>query len=75
VGHVGVMRIWLHVAGRQRAWVKPRAQLAYLARDSCAMKAIGLDMMSDQFPQAKTVDPNEVIDTSFIKRVESTISR
>ena len=36
---------------------------------------IALDMMSDQFPQAKTVDPNEVIDTSFIKRVESTISR
>jgi NitT/TauT family transport system substrate-binding protein len=36
---------------------------------------IALDMMADQFPQAKTVDPNEVIDTSFIKRVESTISR
>ena len=36
---------------------------------------IALDMMSDQFPQAKTVDPNEVIDASFIKRVESTVAR
>jgi ABC-type nitrate/sulfonate/bicarbonate transport system substrate-binding protein len=26
-----------------------------------------LDMMSDQFPQAKSVDPNEVIDLSFIR--------
>ncbi|MDP2603007.1 MAG: ABC transporter substrate-binding protein [Deltaproteobacteria bacterium] len=26
-----------------------------------------LDMMSDQFPQAKSVDPNEVIDMSFLK--------
>ena len=30
-----------------------------------------LDMMSDQFPQAKNVDPNEVIDLSFIKQVEN----
>ena len=30
----------LTVAGRQRAWAKPRAQLAYLARDWCGMKAI-----------------------------------
>jgi REP element-mobilizing transposase RayT len=30
----------LTAAGRQRAWAKPRAQLAYLARDWCAMKAI-----------------------------------
>ena len=36
---------------------------------------IALDMMSDQFPQAKTVDPNEVIDTSFVKQVENNISR
>jgi ABC-type nitrate/sulfonate/bicarbonate transport system substrate-binding protein len=36
---------------------------------------IALDMVSDQFPQAKTVDPNEVIDTSFVKQVESNISR
>ena len=34
-----------------------------------------LDMMSAQFPQAKTVDPNEIIDTSFVKQVESGISR
>jgi putative transposase len=27
-------------AGRQRAWTKPRAQLAYLAREWCAMKAV-----------------------------------
>ena len=32
---------------------------------------IALDMMSDQFPQAKSVDPNEVIDMSFVKQVES----
>src|SRR5439155_24620750 len=30
----------LTAAGRQRAWAKARAQLAYLARDWCAMKAI-----------------------------------
>jgi REP element-mobilizing transposase RayT len=30
----------LTAAGRQRAWAKPRAQLAFLARDWCAMKAI-----------------------------------
>ena len=30
----------LTAAGRQRAWAKPRAQLAYLARVWCAMKAI-----------------------------------
>ncbi len=30
----------LTAAGRQRAWAKPRAQLAYLAREWCAMKAI-----------------------------------
>ena len=31
---------------------------------------IALEMMSDQFPQAKSVDPNEVIDTSFVKQAE-----
>ena len=30
----------LTAAGRQRAWAKPRAQLAYLARDWCDMKAV-----------------------------------
>lgn len=30
----------LTTAGRQRAWAKPRAQLAYLARAWCGMKAI-----------------------------------
>ena len=30
----------LTAAGRQRAWTKARAQLAYLARDWCGMKAI-----------------------------------
>ncbi len=30
----------LSAAGRQRAWAKPRAQPAYLARHWCAMKAI-----------------------------------
>jgi hypothetical protein len=30
----------LTAAGRQRTWSKPRAQLAYLARDWCGMKAI-----------------------------------
>lgn len=32
----------LTVAGRRRAWVKPRAQLAYLARQWCGMKAIDI---------------------------------
>lgn len=30
-----------------------------------------LDMHSDQFPQAKNVDPREVVDLSFVKQVES----
>jgi len=34
-----------------------------------------LDMMSVQFPQAKTVDPHEIIDTLFVKQGESGISR
>ena len=34
-----------------------------------------LDMMSDQYPQAKTVDPNEAIDISFVKQIEGGASR
>ena len=34
-----------------------------------------LDMMSVQFPQSKAVDPNEIIDTSFVKQVESNAPR
>jgi ABC-type nitrate/sulfonate/bicarbonate transport system substrate-binding protein len=30
-----------------------------------------LDMLSDQYPQAKSVDPYEVADLSFVKQVES----
>jgi hypothetical protein len=30
----------LTAPGRQRAWAKPRAQLAYLAREGCGMKTI-----------------------------------
>jgi ABC-type nitrate/sulfonate/bicarbonate transport system substrate-binding protein len=30
-----------------------------------------LDMMSVQFPQSKAVDPNEIIDASFVKQVET----
>ena len=30
-----------------------------------------LDMLSDQYPQAKSVDPNEIADLSFVKQVES----
>jgi ABC-type nitrate/sulfonate/bicarbonate transport system substrate-binding protein len=30
-----------------------------------------LDMMSDQHPQARDVDPREVVDLSFVKQVES----
>ena len=29
-----------------------------------------LDMMSDQYPQARTVDVQEVVDLSFVKQVE-----
>jgi len=28
-------------------------------------------MMSDQFPQASSVDPNEVVDLSFVQQAES----
>ena len=34
-----------------------------------------LDMLSDQYPQAKSVDPHEVADLSFVKQVESSGSR
>jgi ABC-type nitrate/sulfonate/bicarbonate transport system substrate-binding protein len=34
-----------------------------------------LDMLSDQYPQAKSVDPYEVADLSFVKQVESGGSR
>jgi ABC-type nitrate/sulfonate/bicarbonate transport system substrate-binding protein len=30
-----------------------------------------LDMMSDQHPQARNVDPREVVDLSFVRQVES----
>jgi len=30
-----------------------------------------LDMISDQHPQARNVDPLEVVDLSFVKQVES----
>ena len=30
-----------------------------------------LEMMVDQFPQAAGVDPQEVVDMSFVKQVES----
>jgi NitT/TauT family transport system substrate-binding protein len=30
-----------------------------------------LDMLSDQYPQAKGVEPNEIADLSFVKQVES----
>ena len=36
---------------------------------------VALEMMSDQFPQAKSVDPNEVIDTSLVKQAETVASR
>jgi ABC-type nitrate/sulfonate/bicarbonate transport system substrate-binding protein len=36
---------------------------------------IALEMMSDQFPLAKNVDPQEVIDPSFVKQVESSSIR
>jgi ABC-type nitrate/sulfonate/bicarbonate transport system substrate-binding protein len=34
-----------------------------------------LDMLSDQYPQAKSVDPHEVADLSFVKQVESASAR
>ena len=30
-----------------------------------------LDMMSDQYPQARSVDPQEVVDLAFVKQVEA----
>ena len=32
---------------------------------------MALDMLSDQYPQAKSVDPYEIADLSFVKQVES----
>jgi ABC-type nitrate/sulfonate/bicarbonate transport system substrate-binding protein len=34
-----------------------------------------LDMLSDEYPQARSVDPHEVTDLSFVKQVESDGSR
>jgi ABC-type nitrate/sulfonate/bicarbonate transport system substrate-binding protein len=39
-----------------------------------AIKA-ALDMLSDEYPQAKSVDPHEVADLSFVKQIESGGSR
>ena len=34
-----------------------------------------LDMLSDEYPQARSLDPNEIADLSFVKQVESGGSR
>jgi hypothetical protein len=34
-----------------------------------------LDMLADEYPQARSVDANEVTDLSFVKQVEGTASR
>jgi ABC-type nitrate/sulfonate/bicarbonate transport system substrate-binding protein len=34
-----------------------------------------LDMLSDEYPQARSIDPHEVADLSFVKQVESGASR
>jgi ABC-type nitrate/sulfonate/bicarbonate transport system substrate-binding protein len=38
---------------------------------SIAAIKTALDMMSDQLPQARNVDPREVVDLSFVKQIES----
>jgi predicted ATPase len=44
-----------------------RAKIQKLPNPSADAVRIAFDMMSDQFPQAKNVNPNEVIDISFLK--------
>ncbi len=41
------------------------------------MEAIktALEMLSDEYPQARSVDPNEIADLSFVKQVEGGSSR
>jgi NitT/TauT family transport system substrate-binding protein len=36
---------------------------------------VALQMQADQFPQAKNLDPNEIIDTSFVKQVGGEAAR
>jgi ABC-type nitrate/sulfonate/bicarbonate transport system substrate-binding protein len=38
---------------------------------SIAAIKTALDMMSDQYPQARNVDPQQVVDLSFVKQVEN----
>jgi ABC-type nitrate/sulfonate/bicarbonate transport system substrate-binding protein len=38
---------------------------------SIAAIKTALDMMADQLPQARNVDPREVVDLSFVKQIES----
>jgi PEGA domain len=47
-------RYKLTAAGRQRTWAKPRAQLAYLARDWCDMKAIEIARQLNRDPSMVT---------------------
>lgn len=47
------------------------ARMPRLPYPSVEAVKTALDMMSDQFPQATSVDPNEVVDLSFVKQAES----
>jgi len=47
------------------------ARMPKLPYPSVEAITIALDMMVDQFPQAGSVDPNEVVDLSFMRQVET----
>ena len=50
------------------------AKVSFAAGEPLKLKIIyssSLDMMADQFPQASGVDPQEVVDLTFVKQVEA----
>ena len=46
-------------------------RMPWLPYPSAEAVKTALEMMADQFPQASSVDPQEVIDLSFVKQVEA----
>ena len=51
------------------------AKIQQLPYPSIEAIKTALDMLSDEYPQARSVDPHEVADLSFVKQVESGGSR
>ena len=47
-----------------------RATIDDAPHPSLPVVRVGLDMLSLQYPQAKQIDASQIIDTSFMKKIE-----